>query len=95
MKHIGFIYKTVNGRAFLIEWSDVQRARGRSVREMQQMNSPRKFCIPGQNLGQPWNNAEATGIKVPTGHGSRLIIFHAGTKTWICSECRIHFPGKK
>ncbi|XP_066958850.1 uncharacterized protein [Macrobrachium rosenbergii] len=88
---IGFRFKKVDGRKFLLEGRDVTVARSRFLREMKRRKeSGQKFVY----LDETWVNQnytvqkcwtdlssqQATGVKPPTGKGSRLIILHAGTE---------------
>ena len=102
---IGFRYKTVNGRAFLLERSDVQGARSNFLQEMQRLKRSHESFV---YLDETWVNQnytmskcwvdtasrEATGIRVPTGKGSRLIIVHAGTKHGFVQNADLIFQAK-
>ena len=91
VKEIGFRFKRADGRKFLMERSDVQTARAHFLQEMRRL---KKICDSFVYLDETWVNQnytvpkcwidttdkKATGVKVPTGKGSRLIILHAGTK---------------
>lgn len=105
VREIGFRYKTVDGRKFLMERSDVQVARAQFLQEMKRV----KKCYDSfVYLDETWVNqnytvdkcwvdtaaSKATGVKVPTGKGSRLIILHAGTKHGFVKDAELVFQAK-
>uniref|UniRef100_A0A0P4W325 Tc1-like transposase DDE domain-containing protein n=1 Tax=Scylla olivacea TaxID=85551 RepID=A0A0P4W325_SCYOL len=105
IREIGFRYKRVDGRKFLMERSDVQAARADFLQEMQRLKIS---CESFVYLDETWVNqnytvpkcwvdctaSKATGIKVPTGKGSRLIILHAGTKHGFVKNAELIFQAK-
>ena len=77
---IGFRFKKVDGRKFLMERSDVVAARTRFLQEMRQLkqSSPtvvyldETWCNQNHTIGKCWTDSssqQATGIKPPTGKG--------------------------
>lgn len=105
VKEIGFRFKRVDGRKFLMERSDVQTARAHFLQEMRRLKKTYDSFV---YLDETWVNQnytvskcwvdttakKATGIKVPTGKGSRLIILHAGTKYGFVKNADLVFQAK-
>lgn len=105
VSEIGFQYKKVDGRRFLLERNDVQIARAHFLQEMQRLSNS---CESFVYLDETWVNqnytvpkcwldstaSKATGVKVPTGKGSRLIILHAGNKHGFIHNAELMFQAK-
>lgn len=102
---IGFQYASADGRRFLMERSDVTRARSVFLREM------RRHTTSGKNivyLDETWVNQnytvskcwiepkaeKATGVRVPTGKGARLIVLHAGSQQGFIPGAALVFQAK-
>ena len=105
MKKIGFRFATVDGRKFLMEKDDVQYARSKFLSEMKKHLSTDKNIVyldetwVNQNYTVPkcWvleNAGHATGVRVPSGKGSRLIILHAGTREGFVPGAALVFQAK-
>lgn len=99
---IGFKYRKVDGRKFLMERLDVVATRTQFLRQMHQVRESSNSIV---YLDETWVNQNytvekcwtdttsdaATGIKPPTGKGSRLIVLHAGTKDGFINNCELIF----
>lgn len=102
---IGFKFSKVDGRKFLMERQDVALARIKFLREMRQVKQSHETIV---YLDETWVNQNytvqkcwtdttsdhATGIKPPTGKGSRFIILHAGTKAGFVKNASLIFQAK-
>ncbi|XP_068250360.1 uncharacterized protein [Palaemon carinicauda] len=103
---IGFRYSKVNGRKFLLERKDVASARTKFLREMKALKTSgyksfvyldETWINQNHTVGKCWidiNSENATGIKPPTGKGSRLIVLHAGTERGFVPNCELVFQSK-
>ncbi|XP_066965438.1 uncharacterized protein [Macrobrachium rosenbergii] len=105
MREIGFRYAKVNVRRFLMERHDVQCTRARFLEKMHRVRERVQTVI---YLDETWVNQNysvgkcrinskserATGMKVPTGKGSRLIILHAGSKEGFVPDAQLVFSAK-
>ena len=103
---MGFTYKkTLDGRKFLMERSDIVLARTRFLRKMHELKAeadPRQRVY----LDETWVNQNHSknycwesndgkgGLKVPTGKGRRLILCHAGSASGFIPECKWLFRSK-
>ncbi|XP_066946926.1 uncharacterized protein [Macrobrachium rosenbergii] len=105
VKEIGFRYAKLDGRTFLMERYDVQCLRTRFLGKMQKFRENGRNVIyleetwVNQNyrVGKCWkdNKSEnATGIKVPSGKGGRLIILHAGSAEGFIPNAELKFTAK-
>ena len=105
LKEIGFTYAKVDGRKFLMERSDVAAARTTFLRDIKKVKQASQNIV---YLDETWVNQNytvakcwvdttsptATGIRQPTGKGSRLIILHAGTKNGFVENAKLLFKSK-
>lgn len=91
LKKIGFTYARVDGRKCLMERDDVTHARIVFLNEMRKIKNEDKNIVyldetwinQNYTVSKCWTDGASqkpTGLQVPTGKGSRLIIVHAGTK---------------
>ncbi|XP_064100794.1 uncharacterized protein LOC135211413 [Macrobrachium nipponense] len=105
VKEIGFQYAKLDGRKFLMERYDVQCLRTRFLEKMQNVRENGRNVIyldetwVNQNytVGKCWkdNKCEnASGIKVPSGKGGRLIILHAGSAEGFIPNAELTFTAK-
>ncbi|XP_066950812.1 uncharacterized protein [Macrobrachium rosenbergii] len=99
---IGFRFKVADGCKFLLERRDITVARSRFLREMKRRKESRQKFV---YLDETWVNQnytvqkrwtdlssqQATGVKPPTGKGSRLIILHAGTEDGSVNNAELVF----
>ncbi|XP_064120247.1 uncharacterized protein LOC135224853 [Macrobrachium nipponense] len=106
LREIGFRYSNVNGRKFLLEKNDVASARTKFLREMKALKRSgydsfvyldETWINQNHTVRKCWidpNSEKPTGIKPPTGKGSRLIVLHAGTKNGFVPNCKLVFQAK-
>lgn len=102
---IGFKFSKVDGRKFLMERHDVAVARTRFLHKIQQARQSfenfvyldETWVSQNYTLDKCWidtSSKQATGIKPPTGKGSRFIIVHAGTKEGFIKNASLIFQAK-
>ena len=106
LREIGFRYRNVDGRKYLLERNDVASARTKFLREMKNLKNAgydsfvyldETWINQNHTVGKCWIDSKsksATGIKPPTGKGSRLIVLHAGTKNGFVPNCELVFQAK-
>ena len=102
---MGFKYAKVDGRKFLMERPDVVASRARFLREMQRIKQSHQNIVyldetwinQNYTVAKCWTDTtspQATGVKQPTGKGSRLIILHAGTRNGFVPNAELVFQAK-
>ena len=104
LKKIGFRFATHNGRKFLLERNDVQYARDKFLREMRKHWADKHIVYldetwvnQNHTVSKCWiteNAGQATGVRVPTGKGGRLIVLHAGSKEGFVPGAALVFQAK-
>ncbi|XP_045105636.1 uncharacterized protein LOC123501111 [Portunus trituberculatus] len=104
LKRIGFRFAKHNGRKFLLERNDVQYARDRFLREMRKhlvdkhiIYLDETWVNQNYTVSKCWvteNAGQATGVRVPTGKGGRLIVLHAGSKEGFVPGAGLVFQAK-
>ena len=109
LKKLGFKFANADGRKYLVERSEIVALRHsylQTLRENRQSENPRPVIYQDEtwlnahhSVKKCWQldhaeGSQSSGLKVPTGQGTRLIICHAGSDKGFVPNALLTFRAK-
>lgn len=102
IKNLGFKWRKINNRKFLMERNDVVNWRCNFLREMREIDVKKIVYLDetwinaGHTVAKCWDDDTLqSSRKEPTGRGQRVIIIHAGTSAGFVPNCLKMFRSTK